>query len=186
MYAKLAPRGKAVILMPNGATTSNTSDDYKLRKKMLEDGKVEAILALPNKLFSNVSISVQCWILNRGKTDKKVLFINADEMGKHISRKIRILEKEDIEKIVKVYKDFETGTLEDVPGFCKSADFEEIVEKDYSLNPGRYVGADESDKMSEEEIKEELKKTSAELFDLMKEGRELEEKVKKILQSEIE
>ena len=186
MYSKLAPRGKAAILMPNGATTSNTTDDYKLRKKMLEEGKVEAILALPNKLFSNVSISVQCWILNRGKIDKRVLLINADEMGKLISRKIRILEKTDIEKIVKAYKDFEAGTLEGVPGFCKSVEFEEIVEKDYSLNPGRYVGADESDRMSEEEIKEELKKTSAELFELMKEGRELEEKVKKILQSEIE
>lgn len=122
MYAKLALRGKAAILMPNGVTPSNTTDDYKLRKKMLEEGKVEAILALPNKLFSNVSIAVQCWILNRGKTDKRVLFINADE----------------------------------------------------------------SDKMSEEEIKEDVKKTSAELFELMKEGRGLEEKVKKILQSEIE
>ena len=65
---------------------------------------------------------VQCGILNRGKTDKRVLFINADE----------------------------------------------------------------SDKMSEEEIKEDVKKTSAELFELMNEGMELEEKVKKILQSEIE
>ena len=108
--------------MPNGATTSNTTDDYKLQKKMLKESKVEAILALHNKLFSNVSISMQCWILNRGKTDKRVLFINADE----------------------------------------------------------------SDKMSEEEIKEDVKKTSAELFELMNEGMELEEKVKKILQSEIE
>ena len=40
--------------------------------------------------------------------------------------------------------------------------------------------------MSEEEIKEDVKKTSAELFELMNEGMELEEKVKKILQSEIE
>ena len=122
MYAKLAPRGKAAILMPNGATTSNTTDDYKLQKKMLKESKVEAILALHNKLFSNVSISMQCWILNRGKTDKRVLFINADE----------------------------------------------------------------SDKISEEEIKEDVKKTSAELFELINEERELEEKIKKILQSEIE
>lgn len=87
MYAKLAPRGKAAILMPNGATTSNTDDDYKLRKKMIEEGKVEAIIALPNKLFSNVSISVQCWILSKAKTNTDILFINADSMGKLISRK---------------------------------------------------------------------------------------------------
>lgn len=185
MYAKLAPKGKAAILMPNGATTSNISDDYKIRKAMIESGKVEAILALPNKLFSNVSISVQCWVLNKAKTDTNVLFINADSMGKLISRKIRILEEEDINKIVNAYKDFQNKKLEDIPGFCKSATLDEIKSKDYSLNPGRYVGTDESDKLSPEEIQEELKKTSAELFKLMKEGKELESKVKEILEAEM-
>ena len=185
MYAKLAPKGKAAILMPNGATTSNTTDDYKIRKEMIESGKVEAILALPNKLFSNVSISVQCWVLKKDKTNKDILFINADSMGKLINRKIRVLEEEDINKIVKAYKDFEEGNLEDVAGFCKAADIEEIKSKDYSLNPGRYVGADSSQQLSEEEIKEEIAKTSKELFDLMKEGRELEDKVKEILEEEM-
>ena len=187
MYAKLAPRGKAAILMPNGATTSGSegSDDYKLRKAMIESGKVEAILALPNKLFSNVSISVQCWILNKAKTNTDILFINADNMGKLISRKIRVLEEDDIKKIVKAYKDFQQGKLEDIPGFCKGTNLDDIKSKDYSLNPGRYVGADESNKLSPEEIKEELRKTSAELFELMKEGKELEDKVKKILEEEM-
>lgn len=185
MYAKLAPNGKAAILMPNGATTSNTEDDYKLRKKMIEEGKVEAIIALPNKLFSNVSISVQCWILSKAKTSTDILFINADSMGKLISRKIRVLEQSDIDKIVKAYKDFESGTLKDVPGFCKGAKIDEIISKDYSLNPGRYVGADESNKMTPEEIQEELKKNAAELFKLMEEGKELEEKVKEILKEEM-
>ena len=146
---------------------------------------MEAILALPNKLFSNVSISVQCWILNKGKTDTDVLFINADGMGKLISRKIRVLEEEDIAKIVKAYKDFRAGCLEDVPGFCKRATLEEIISKNYSLNPGRYVGADESNKLTLEQIQEELRKTSAELFKLMEEGKELEEKVKEILEEEM-
>ena len=106
-------------------------------------------------------------------------------MGKLINRKIRVLEEEDINKIVKAYKDFEVGTLEDVAGFCKAADIEEIKSKDYSLNPGRYVGADSSQQLSEEEIKEELKKSTKELLELMKEGNELEEKVKEILEAEI-
>ena len=60
-----------------------------------------------------------------------------------------------IAKIVKAYKDFRVGCLEDVPGFCKRATLEEIVSKNYSLNPGRYVGADESNKLTLEEIQEE-------------------------------
>lgn len=185
MYSKLSPKGKAAILMPNGATTSNTSADYEIRKKMIENGKVETILALPNKLFNNVSISVQCWILDKAKNNTDILFVNADNMGTLISRKIRVLESSDIKKIVKAYKDFESGCLKDVPGFCKRSTIDEIREKDYSLNPGRYVGADESNKMTPNEIKIELRKTAAELFELMKEGEELEEKVKKILEEEM-
>ncbi|MDC8901102.1 type I restriction-modification system subunit M [Metamycoplasma hyosynoviae] len=185
MYSKLSHNGKAAILMPNGATTSNTKDDYKIRKAMIEAGKIDAILALPNKLFSNVSISVQCWVLNKEKTNTDILFINADSMGKLLNRKIRVLEEADINKIVKAYKDFKSNTLEDIPGFCKKASLEEIKSNDYSLNPGRYVGADESNKLSPKEIQDELRKASAELFELIKEGKELEEKVKEILEKEM-
>lgn len=190
MYAKLAPKGKAAILMPNGATTSNNKDDYKLRKKMLEEGKVEAILALPNKLFSNVTIAVQCWILNKAKNNTNVLFINASDenFGKMVSRKLRILEEKDINKIVKSYKDFNHGDndkFKDIPGFAKIASFEDIKSKDFSLNPGRYVGSDDSNKLSPEEIKVELKKSSEELIKLIEEGKELEDKVKEILKQEL-
>lgn len=185
MYSKLAPKGKAAILMPNGATTSSGTD-LEVRKRMIDEGKVDAILDLPDRLFSNTGISVQCWILNRGKTDKNVLFISAASMGRMISRKLRVLELEDIKKVADTYHVYKKGVgYEDKAGFSKKASREEIREKDYSLNPGRYVGVDDSDKMTQEEIQEELKKTSAELFKLMEEGKELEEKVKQILIEEM-
>ncbi|RMA78615.1 type I restriction enzyme M protein [Metamycoplasma subdolum] len=185
MYSKLNNSGKAAILMPNGATTSNQKSDYEIRKKMIESGKVSAILALPDKLFANVSISVQCWVLDKGKNNSNILFINANQLGTLISRKIRVLKQDDLDKIIMVYKDFKAGNEIKQPGFAKTAALEEIKSNDYSLNPGRYVGADESDKMSQEEIQEELRKTTAELLELMKEGKELEDKVKEILEKEL-
>ena len=185
MYSKLAPKGVAAILMPNGATTSS-GEDLAVRKKRVEAGKVDAILDLPDRLFSNTGISVQCWILNRGKNDTDVLFINASAMGKMVSRKLRVLNPEDITKISQTYHAYKKGEeYEDKLGFCKKASIKEIREKDYSLNPGRYVGVDDSDKMTPEEIQEELKKTSAELFKLMEEEKELEDKVKQILVEEM-
>lgn len=185
MYSKLAPKGVAAILMPNGATTSS-GEDLAVRKKMVEAGKVDAILDLPDRLFFNTGISVQCWILNRGKNDTDVLFINASAMGKMVSRKLRVFNPEDIAKISQTYHAYKKGEkYEDKLGFCKKASIKEIREKDYSLNPGRYVGVDDSDKMTPEEIQEELKKTSAELFKLMEEGKELEDKVKQILIEEM-
>ena len=53
------------------------------------------------------------------------------------------------------------------------------------MNPGRYIGVDDSNKMTPEEIQAELKKTSEELFKLMEEGKELEDKVKQILMEEM-
>ncbi len=185
MYSKLAPKGVAAILMPNGATTSS-GEDLAVRKKMVEAGKIDAILDLPDRLFSNTGISVQCWVLNRGKNDTDVLFINASAMGKMVSRKLRVLNPEDIAKISQTYHAYKKGEkYEDKLGFCKKASIEEIKEKDFSLNPGRYVGVDDSNKMTPEEIQEELKKTSAELFKLIEEGKELEDKVKQILIEEM-
>ena len=110
-----------MILQTNLKTYKNAKDYPKTTNFFKSCVCIKCGISI-DSCCGSAGMFVQCWILNRGKTDKRVLFINADE----------------------------------------------------------------SDKMSEEEIKEELKKASAELFELMNEGRELEEKVKKILQSEIE
>ena len=185
MYSKLAQNGKAAILMPNGATTSNGQYDHQVRKNMVDQGKVDAIIDLPGKLFSNTGIGVQCWILNKGKSDTDVLFISAQKMGKLISRKIRVLEPEDIKAIADTYHDYKDGKAVDKLGFSKKASLKDIEQADYSLSPGRYVGVDDSDKMTPEEINEQLKATSLELNKLFEEGDKLEEKVKEILKNEI-
>ena len=199
MYAKLAPKGKAAILMPNGATTSNTEDDRKVRKSMLEAGKVDAIIDLPDKMFSNTGISVQCWVLNKAKLDTDVLFINATKMGRMKTRKLRVFvgasdddtfdgsQQNEIDLIASTYHNYKKNeNYEDKLGFCKKASLEEIKEKDYSLNPGRYVGVDDSNKLSEEELNAQIKETAQELFTLMDESKELEDKVRDILRKEFE
>ena len=72
--------------------------------------------------------------------------------------------KGDIESIAAVYHAWLKGDgYEDVKGFCKSATIEEIREADYSLVPGRYVGIDDSGKMSDEEVKAEIIRVKNEL-----------------------
>ncbi|MFP4877203.1 type I restriction-modification system subunit M [Metamycoplasma hominis] len=185
MYSKLSDNGKAAILMPNGATTSSKKGDKNIRKAMIDANIIDSIIALPNKLFSNVTISVQCWILNKAKNNKNILFIDASNMGTLISKKSRILEKSDISQIIDSYNKFKLNNFENIPGFAYSANIEEIKNKDYTLNPGGYVQMDESDKMTPEEIREEIKNSYVELLKLMEEERELEDKVKEILEKEL-
>lgn len=93
--------------------------------------------------------------------------------------------KGDIESIAAVYHAWLKGEgYEDVKGFCKSATIEEIREADYSLVPGRYVGIDDSGKMTEEEINAEIKRVKLELRELMEKGKELDAKIYEILDSE--
>ena len=93
--------------------------------------------------------------------------------------------KGDIESIAAVYHAWLKGDgYEDVKGFCKSASLEEIREADYSLVPGRYVGIDDSGKMSDEEVKAEIIRVKQELKELMEQGKVLDEKIYAILDSD--
>lgn len=66
MLSHLKPgKGVAGFLLANGAL--NDSDTYEIRKKLIENDKVEAIVVLPRELFITTDISVTLWILNQNK-----------------------------------------------------------------------------------------------------------------------
>lgn len=186
MYSKLAPKGIAGFVLANGSLSTTGKQEYDIRKAMLEEGIIDCIITLPDKLFYTTGIPVSLWFVRKNKSNKNVLFIDARNLGEMIDRKVRELKEEDIEKITSTYHNWlKLENYEDVKGFCKSATLEEIRESDYTLVPGRYVGVDDSDKMSEEEIDAEIKKLSAELLDMFEENKKLEEKVKEILKRNI-
>ena len=60
-----ANKGVAGFLLSNGAL--GDSDALEIRKKLIENDKVEAIIILPRELFITTDISVTLWILNQNK-----------------------------------------------------------------------------------------------------------------------
>ncbi len=80
---------------------------------------------------------------------------------------------------------FPEGKYEDITGLCKVAKLEGedgIIEQDYSLNPGRYVGVViEDDGMTAEEFKEEIFGLNEEFKKLNEEAKELEKKIEENL-----
>lgn len=66
MLSHLKPAdGVAGFLLANGAL--NDSDTLEIRKKLIQNDKVEAIIVLPRELFITTDISVTLWILNQNK-----------------------------------------------------------------------------------------------------------------------
>lgn len=186
----LAPNGTAGIVLANGSLSSNTSNEGEIRKNLLEADKVDAIVALPDKLFYSVSIPVSLWILKKNKKnhpkfrsrEEEVLFVDARRLGHMVDRRHREFTDEDIAHITETYHNWRSkdGNYEDVQGFSKSASLDEIREHEYVLTPGRYVGIEE---VEDDGIPFEVKMEdmTAELAELFAESSHLEEEIRKNL-----
>ena len=149
---KLGPNGTAGIVLANGAMTTNSGNEGEIRKKMIQEGVVDCMVALPTQLFFNTQIPACLWFLSRNRTNhkfrnrsKEVLFIDARNLGQMISRKNKMLSDEDLAKITSTYHGWRNtnGSYEDIPGFCKAATLEEVEANNFVLTPGRYVGAED-------------------------------------------
>ncbi len=159
--SKLGQNGVGVVLLANGALSAGTegNDEYEIRKRLIENDVVEAIIVLPMKLFYTTDISVTCWILNKNKNSRvekhpsgnitfrdrrgEVLFMDLRQMGHPYEKKYVEFTDEDRAVIVDCFmswrqNDYQTP-YEDIPEFCYSAKKNEIAEKDYSLVPSRYI-----------------------------------------------
>lgn len=192
IISKLAPDGKAGFVLANGALSTSTTAEHDIRKAILEDDKIDAIVALPDKMFYSTGIPVSLWFVDMNKEsenerDRKgeTLFIDARDLGEMIDRTHRAFSKENIKKVVDTYHAYR-GTngqeYKDVPGFCKVVKLDEIAKNDYVLTPGRYVGlAKQEDDGEPYEVKmvrltgklkkqfEESNKLQAEIKDVLKE-----------------
>lgn len=186
----LSPNGQAGFVMPNGALAVSGKEG-ELRKKLIEQDFVDVIISCPSKLFYNVSLPVSLWFLAKNKGGDRfrnrkgeTLFIDARDIFEQISRKQVVFNKENLKKIAGAVRAWrgEKGApkYEDVSGFCKSANLEEIKKNGYTLTPGRYVGlADiEDDGIS---FEEKMQKLSGELREAFTKGRELEKDIEKNL-----
>lgn len=186
----LAPNGVAGVVLANGALSSNTSNEGVIRKNLVDAKLVDAIVALPGKLFYSTGIEVSLWILNRNKIDNpkfrkredEILFIDARNLGTMVDRKHRELSEEDIKKISDTYHNYRNlnGQYEDIQGFCKAAKLDEVREHEYVLTPGRYVGIEEQEDDGIP-FEEKMEALTSELGELFAKSRSLENEIRKNL-----
>ncbi len=196
MIYHLSPKGRIGLVLANGALSSQSGGEGDIRKAILEDDLVEGVIAMPNGLFYNVTIPVTLWIFNRQKAQPgKVLFVDARNMGRMVTRTVRELtdatvelwkdipaEECDVQRIAATFDKFRAGTLEEEKGFCAVRDFEAIKEQDFILTPGRYVGIAE-DNSDTEPFDEKMARLTSSLSDLFAQSREQEEEIRKQLKS---
>lgn len=181
MIYHLAPAGKIGMVLANGSLSSQSGGEGEIRKNIVDADLVECIVAMPTQLFYTTQIPVSLWFINKQKKQpRKILFIDARKMGTMVSRKLRELTDEDIQKIAGTYQKFANGTLEEVKGFCAAVDLDEVAKHDYILTPGRYVGIEEQ-LDDGEPFEEKMGRLTAELSELFDKSHELEKEIREKL-----
>jgi type I restriction enzyme M protein len=154
MVSKLSDNGIAGFILANGAL-SGGGEEYKIRRKLIENNLVEAILVLPRNLFYTTDISVTLWILNKNKKtqsknigdekrqyrerEKEILFMDLRQLGEPFEKKYTQFSDDDIRKVTSTYHQWQTKKIEDIPEFYYSAKLEEVEKKDFSLVPSKYI-----------------------------------------------
>jgi type I restriction enzyme M protein len=139
MLAMAKEGGRVGVVIDSGCLFRG-GKEYNIRRKVIEDDLVECVLLLPGKLFYNTPSQGAIIIFRKKKKPAerkdKILFINAsNEYIKHPTvRKLNTLSDENIKHIVEAYKKFE-----DIAGFCRVVNIEEVRRNDYNLDVKRYV-----------------------------------------------
>ena len=194
MVSKLdVTNGKAGFLLANGALNADGVENA-IRKKLIENDKIEAIIVLPREMFYSTDISVTLWIINNNKKARtfnerqmrdrqgKVLFMDLRRWDENVYEKKYVqFTDEQIAQVKKIYNNWQTGKgYKNIPELCKSATLEEIKKQGYSLAPSKYIEFIDHD--LEIDYKKEMKRIQTEMKLLLDE----EKKSQKMLEKAFE
>jgi type I restriction enzyme M protein len=130
----LDENGTMAIILPHGVLFRGGAE-YRIRRKLLEEGHIDTVIGLPSKLFFSTGIPVCILVLKKCKKSDDVLFINAGgeehfEKGKRQNK----LRSQDINDIVDTYKN-----RTEKERYSRRVSMEEIEKNDFNLNISRYV-----------------------------------------------
>ena len=176
--------GVAGFLLANGAL--NDSDTLEIRKKLIQNDKVEAIIVLPRELFITTDISVTLWILNQNKKggnyhgrnirnrEHEILFMDLRQWRENPvkgenKKKVRLV-TEQIERAADIYHTWQSegtdGNAYEVPELYRSVDINEIESKGWALTPSKYIEFIDHD--LEIDYEKEMARIQAEMQEIMK------------------
>ena len=133
--------GTMAIILPHGVLF-RSGREAKIRRKLLEDGRIDAVIGLPPNLFYSTGIPVCVLVLKKCKEANDVLFINAEKRFAKGKRQ-NYLDESHIDAIVQTYIE---RPEEKIDRFARRVPMSEIKKNKFNLNISRYVSTAEEEK----------------------------------------
>lgn len=147
----LAPNGTAAIVCFPGIMYRGGAEQ-KIRKYLVENNYIDCVIQLPSNLFFGTSIATCIMVMKKGKSDNKVLFIDATNECIKVTNNNKLTE-DNIQKIVDVY-----SSREDIKHFSQLVSYEQLSENDFNLSVSSYVEAEDTrEKIDINKLNEEIK-----------------------------
>ncbi len=163
----LEKEGRVAVVVPHGVLFRAAAEG-RIRRKMIEENLLDAVIGLPGNLFPTTNIPVAILVFDRSREKggpkedcKDVFFIDASR--EFVSGKNQnTLSDEHLEKIMRTYRE-----RKEVEKYAHVAEFEEIKENDFNLNIPRYVDTfEEEEPIDIDEVQKEIDALEKELAEV--------------------
>ena len=166
----LANNGAAAIVCFPGIMYRGGAEQ-KIRKYLVDNNFVDAIIQLPSNLFLNVTISVDIMLLKKSKPDNAVLFVDASKEFVKVTKNNR-LSDENIQRIVSA-----VAERKDEPHFARLVPNAEVgnAQNNYNLSVSTYVEQEDT----REQI--DIVQLNAEIAEIVAREQKLREEIDRII-----
>ena len=132
--------GIAAFILPHGVLFRGQAEG-DIRRKLIEDNLLDAVIGLPSNLFTNTSIPVCILVFKKNRDNTDILFIDAQkDFVKHKNK--NIMTAEQVEKVIKSYKD-----RAEIERYSSNISVSTILDNDYNLNIPRYIDSFEPEEI---------------------------------------
>lgn len=143
---------KAVFIMPMGCLSTSQKEEIEIKKQIIENNYLSAIISLPDSMFESTSIPVCLMVFDKHKETLNVEMIDMKKSCKSIIREqngqfggnshtnrtyrkeINVLTEDAMQKAIEAIE-----KQQNITGFCKAVAIEDIRKDDYCLTPSRYI-----------------------------------------------
>jgi type I restriction enzyme M protein len=160
--------GRVAVIVPHGVLFRSGAEG-RIRKALIEDNLLDAVIGLPANLFTTTGIPVAILIFDRSREEgganesrKDVLFIDASKEFSASKAQNVMDEKTHVAKVLETY-----ASRAAIDKYSYNATPEEIAENDYNLNIPRYVDTFEpEEEIDVAEVQKDINRIEAELVEV--------------------
>lgn len=132
--------GTAAFILPQGVLFRGQAEG-DIRRNLIEDNLLDAVIGLPSNLFTNTSIPVSILVFKKNRANTDILFIDAQkDFVKHKNK--NVMTAEQVEKVIKAYKE-----RADIERYSSNIGVSTILDNDYTLNIPRYIDSFEPEEI---------------------------------------